>query len=104
MKTETWYVLEDGSVADPSECGLDAKGILVHKSGVAVKVRGDTHWSRGVDVEAERAKAKTPPKPQSQSKTTQQQSKPIAQPVSEPKDMKPDEPQLGYLTRDSKAD
>jgi len=33
---ETWYVLEDGSYADPAEVGHDDAGTLRHKSGVAV--------------------------------------------------------------------
>lgn len=56
---ETWYVLEDGSVADPRDVVPDEAGVLRHsKSGVAVAMRGDAHSSRGVDPEEERAKAK----------------------------------------------
>ena len=55
---ETWYVLEDGSVADPREVARDVKGVLRNKAGVAVAMRGDAHSSRGVDPEEERAKAK----------------------------------------------
>ncbi len=52
---ETWYVLVDGSVANPADVVSDAKGLLHHKNGVAVAMRGDVPSSRGVDVEAEAA-------------------------------------------------
>jgi hypothetical protein len=58
----TWYVLENGNVADPSECAPGKGGILTHKSGVAVEMRGETPRSRGVDPDEERAKAKPKPK------------------------------------------
>jgi hypothetical protein len=37
----TWYVMEDGSVADPSLCKPDASGVLRHRDGRAVKMRTD---------------------------------------------------------------
>ena len=49
---ETWYVLEDGSVADPREVAPDDRGRLVHKSGVAVAVGPHGPRSRGVDTAA----------------------------------------------------
>ena len=55
---ETWYVLEDGSVADPREVAPDNTGALRHASGVAVAMRGPAPSSRGVDADVERAKAK----------------------------------------------
>lgn len=55
---ETWYVLEDGSVASPSEVAPDAKGMLRHKSGEAVAMRGDAYSSRSVDVDEEAKKPK----------------------------------------------
>lgn len=48
---ETWYVLEDGNVADPNECTVNEKGYLVHESGIAVAMRGEVPSSRGVDIE-----------------------------------------------------
>lgn len=51
---ETWYVLEDGNVASPNECAPDAKGKLVHESGVPVAMRGEVPSSRGVDVDEQR--------------------------------------------------
>lgn len=50
----TWYVMEDGSVADPSEVTADAAGVLRHRDGRAVAMRGDVPRSRGVDVDAQR--------------------------------------------------
>lgn len=56
---ETWYKLEDGGVADPREVAPDDNGVLRHKSGVAVAMRGEVPHGIGVDVSAEQAKTKT---------------------------------------------
>jgi hypothetical protein len=82
---ETWYVLEDGAVADPRDVSPDAGGVLRHKSGVAVAMRGDVPSSRSVDPNQERTKSQPKPKPRA-------------------KDMKPDEPKAGYATRESKPE
>lgn len=58
---ETWYVLEDGNVANPAECTVDEKGKLFHK-GVAVATRGDAYSSRSVDVSKVRQVAPDKPK------------------------------------------
>lgn len=59
---ETWYVLEDGEVADPAEVTADKDGVLRHKDGTAVKMRDSgVPFSRGVDdpdQERERRKKK----------------------------------------------
>lgn len=48
---ETWYVLVDGSSADPREVAPDHKGVLRNKKGVAVAVGDHGNPStRGVDV------------------------------------------------------
>ncbi len=47
----TWYVLEDGAVVDPNDVGPDTDGVLRHKSGVAVAMRGEVPVSRGVDLD-----------------------------------------------------
>jgi hypothetical protein len=80
----TWYVLEDGTAVDPSECTADEMGnVLTHKSGkVAMRAPG-VPMSRGVDLEESGklmfagkgdhdgdgsvggAAAKTPPRPAS---------------------------------------
>lgn len=57
MNTATWYVLEDGSAADPSDVSPDKEGVLRHRGGMAVAMRGDVPRSRSVDVEAEMKKA-----------------------------------------------
>lgn len=79
---ETWYVLEDGSTADPREVAPDAKGVLRHKSGAAVAIGAHGNpLSRGVDADEESGKAK-----------------------HSRKDMKPEEPKRGYRTRESKSE
>lgn len=57
---QTWYVLEDDSVASPADVVRDKSGVLRHKDGRAVAMRpdGETPRSRGVDAEAEAAKVK----------------------------------------------
>lgn len=47
----TWFVLENGQPANPDDCAPDASGRLVHKSGVAVAMRGDVPRSRGMSPE-----------------------------------------------------
>lgn len=51
----TWYVLEDGSVGDPSLISPDEKGVLRHRDGRAVAYAPHGPRSRMVDAEAERA-------------------------------------------------
>lgn len=75
---ETWYVLEDGSVADPNECAPDKSGRLKHKGGEYVAMRGQVPSTRGVEPGLERA----------------QNSR---------KDMAAEKPLRGYRTRESKA-
>lgn len=58
MRQETWYVLDDGSVVDPNEVTSDKSGILRHKSGAAVAMRGDVPSTRSVDPDEERSKAR----------------------------------------------
>lgn len=83
---ETWYVLENGVSADPADVAPDAKGVLRHKSGVAVAMRNQTPVSRGVDdPKAERGKA-------------------VKVPAAHAKDVKPAEPKSGYVTRETKAE
>lgn len=77
---ETWYVLEDGKVADPREVTTGSDGRLVHVSGALVAMRGDVPSSRGVDPDEERAAV-----------------------GDGSKDVKPAKPGRGYKTRESKA-
>lgn len=90
--SETWYVMEDGSVGDPHKIALDKKGVLRHEDGRAVAYGPHGPRSRGcVDAVAERAKAK---------------AKPAAENTADVvgKDEKPEAPKRGYKTRESKAD
>lgn len=49
---ETWYVLEDGTYGDPKDVAPGQKGCLVHKNGLAVKMRApDVPLTSGVDVD-----------------------------------------------------
>jgi hypothetical protein len=49
---ETWYVLEDGSFADPRDVAIGADGILRHNDGVAVAMRSaGVPRSRGMSEE-----------------------------------------------------
>lgn len=75
MKTETWYVMEDGSCGDPREIAAGADGVLRHTDGRAVAYRPDgvTPRSRGVDADSAR------------------------------KDMQPAQPGPGYMTRESQT-
>ncbi len=75
MKTETWYVMEDGSSGDPREIVQGAGGVLQHKDGrkVAYRPDGETPRSRSVDADSAR------------------------------RDMQPAQPGPGYLTRESQT-
>ena len=58
---ETWYVLEDGTYADPSDVVPGDDGVLRHKDGAAVAYGPHGPRSRGMsadDIEAARPKAK----------------------------------------------
>lgn len=58
---ETWYVLEDGSVADPRDCALDQDGVLCHMDGRKVAKRGaDAYSSRSVETDDFKTKDITP--------------------------------------------
>jgi hypothetical protein len=53
---ETWYVLVDGNVVCPSEFEVNDQGLLVHKSGVLVDMKGDVPRTKNIDPVEERAK------------------------------------------------
>ena len=74
---ETWYVLDDGSFADPAECAPDADGVL-SCGGVAVARRGGTYSSRSMSAEDVEA-------------------------VRKPHDMEAEKPKRAYNRRDMKA-
>jgi hypothetical protein len=78
--TETWYILEDGSLGDPLEIAPDKDGRLRHRDGRAVAYAPHGPRSRGgVDAAAERARYGS-------------------------RDMKPEPHRRGYRTREAKAD
>lgn len=59
----TWYILEDGSAADPDDVAPDASGVLRHKSGIAVAVGPHGPRSRGMsenDIAAARVRTAAP--------------------------------------------
>lgn len=82
---ETWYVLEDGSFADPKDVSRDQSGVLRDKSGVAVAMRDGVPHSRGMSPQ-ERAAA-------------------IAKKyVAKDKGANPQSGKPGYRTREEKAE
>jgi hypothetical protein len=81
---ETWYVMEDGSVADPKFIVTGEDGTLRHEDGRKVAYAPHGPRSRGVDAEA--IDAVDPPAP------------------ADAKNMRPARPGRGYQTRESKAD
>jgi hypothetical protein len=99
---ETWYVLEDGSVAHPRDVKPDAKGVWRHKDGRGVAMRRPTTpRTRSVDLDEERAKAATAAENAATAAAAEKAAKAA---TSKSKDMKPTEPDLGYKTRETKAD
>jgi len=61
---ETWYVLENGSVAAPSECAPNSSGRLAHSSGALVAMRSpDVPMTRGVDPATHKTRDVTAEKP-----------------------------------------
>jgi hypothetical protein len=74
---ETWYVLEDGTKADPVEVAPDEQGVLRHSGGVAVAMRNGVPSSYSVDPDEERGKSKevTAEKPKSGYKTREAKAK-----------------------------
>jgi len=90
MATETWYVMVDGSVADPREISPDKDGILRHKDGRAVAYAPHGPRSRSVDVDAPAAGKRRKPEKEAETPETA--------------DMQPETPKRGYKTRESKAE
>lgn len=61
MATETWYVLADGTYADPNQCHPGKDGVLRHENGVPVAVgEHGNPMTISIDADAERkSKGKT---------------------------------------------
>lgn len=55
MTMETWYIMADGSIADPREVSPDEGGILHHVDGRAVAYAG--HGPRARMISAEEIEA-----------------------------------------------
>jgi len=91
---DTWYLLVDGTYADPNEVSHDKDGVLKHKNGVAVALResGVPH-TIGVDAvqnkNVEAAKA---------GRDAEHHAKPKG------KQMKADDEPKHYKTREMKGD
>ena len=98
---ETWYVLEDGNMADPNEVAPDDSGALRHKSGIAVAMKGDVPHTSGVDAEEERAKK--PGKAATAAPPNEARTTLHMKPVSEPKELQPEPAKSTYKTREVKA-
>lgn len=58
--TDTWYVLADGTHADPSDVSADKDGVLRHKNGVPVALReGGLPLTSGVATKENKKAAKS---------------------------------------------
>lgn len=88
MAQETWYVLEDGTAADPRDITRDKKNALVHKDGRAVAYSEHGPRSRSVDTDEVKA-----------SKTKVAEPK-VAEKV---RDMTPEAPKPAYKTRETRT-
>jgi hypothetical protein len=109
---ETWYVLEDGNVVDPADVAPDGAGVLRNQDGVAVAMRGQVPWSRGVDdPDAERDKAAAQRRAEDERAAAEKAAvdkaaaeKAARDAAKSAKDVKPEESKSGYKTRETKAD
>lgn len=99
---ETWYVLEDGTSADPNEVAPDDAGVLRHKDGLAVAVGPHGHLSRGVNVEDERARAIRAGEI-SPNSAREMAGLPAIEAPSDTKDMQAEKPRRAYKRRDVTA-
>ncbi|KRA42103.1 hypothetical protein [Devosia sp. Root635] len=89
MATETWYVMEDGSMGDPRDVSSGDDGILRHEDGRVVAYAPHGPRSRAVEVDTHRKR--TPPATAN------------ATPPAKPKDMQAEKPRQGYKTRQTKT-
>lgn len=51
MTDVVWYILEDGSVADPADVAVDKSGILTHKDGRGVSYKPSGPRARMVSAD-----------------------------------------------------
>jgi hypothetical protein len=92
---ETWYVLEDGTSADPNDVAPGDDGALRHTDGRAVAMRGNVPHTRGVDPVAERAKTQAEDKKADDEKGGESKK--------ETKEIVAEEPKKTYRTRETKT-
>jgi hypothetical protein len=120
MAYDTWYVLDDGSFADPRDVAIGADGVLRHKDGVAVAMRsagvprsrGMSEEERMVATKARQAAAAakigklTVNEARAESGKAPIVSAPVLEKVDTPEDAKKAEPAKrgGYQTREAKAE
>lgn len=97
--TETWFVCEDGSVANPREVSEGKDGKLKHKDGRVVAMRPDgvTPHSRSVDADNPEAGPKKGKKPKDDKKEKEADPPKTAE-------MQPETSSRGYKTRETKAE
>lgn len=114
----TWYLLVDGTHADPDDVSPDDDGVLRHKNGLAVALHENgTPMTIGVGAvenknvaAAEAGKAPIeeaalitdPPAPERTPAAPEVVTDPET-PAPKAKDLKPPTPRKGYKTRESKA-
>jgi hypothetical protein len=96
MAIETWYLLKDGTYADPSECSTGKDGVLRHKNGMEVAMRdASTPSTSSVDADKQRKAPKQVPE------TIKAPDHGSAEVL---KDVEPEAPKRHYKTRESKAE
>lgn len=95
MRTETWYIMEDGSAGDPRQIAPDKDGVLRHKDGRAVAYAPHGPRSLSVDIGIDMGEAPAAGKRRKPEREAE---------TSATADMQPETPKRGYKTRESKAD
>lgn len=93
MKNEpdTWYVLADGTHADPADVSHDKDGVLKHKNGVPVALReSGVPLTSGVATKENK-------------KTAEAGKEPEKDAANKARDLKADDANKNYKTRESKA-
>jgi hypothetical protein len=98
---ETWYMLENGTVADPREVKTREDGRMVHASGALVAVRNGVPHSYGVDPDEERAKTRAALAKAEKEAAAKAASAEAAKPRAA-KEVTAEKPQT-YKTRETKA-
>lgn len=102
---ETWLKLTDGRVVHPDDCAPDDDGVLMHKSGTAVAMRGAVPSSYGVDLTDEITEAREFVSADREAGAAEG-LKPSRGKRGKGRDLKPQEPAAGegYLTRSDESE